>query len=134
MPKADLECLRTIKGFENFDPSKETLYMIKPIYGLKDAPRAWRKKFHQVLIQWMSCRQLYSEPELYCVHDKNQIVDHNPITRAIEHTEEQQESGITRTLNQQLLVRRGLLCLLSVHVGDIKARLGARSPGHCWSI
>ena len=44
--------------------------MIKPIYGLKDAPRAWRKKLHQVLIGQLSCRQLYAEPELYCAHGK----------------------------------------------------------------
>ena len=66
--------------------------MLKPIYGLKDAPRAWRKKLHQVLIQWMSCRQLYSEPELYCVHrDNKQDTVGNTITKAKEHSDEQAE-------------------------------------------
>ena len=36
----DVKILRQIPGFETFDPATETLTMIKPIYGLKDAPRA----------------------------------------------------------------------------------------------
>ena len=60
VPKADIDCLRQLPDFKDFDPVKETLTMLKPIYGLKDAPRAWRKKLHQVLVQWLSCRQLYT--------------------------------------------------------------------------
>ena len=84
VPRADLECLREIPAFKDYDPVRETLYMIKPIYGLKDAPRAWRKKFHEVLKQWMSCRQLYSEPELYCVHEqvKEEPTDHQLINKS----------------------------------------------------
>ena len=47
--KTDITILRKIKGFENYNPNTNTLNMKKPIYGLKDAPRAWRKKLHQVL-------------------------------------------------------------------------------------
>ena len=68
IPQADVDILKAIKGFEGYDPRSEILYMIKPIYGLKDAPRAWRKKLHQVLIGWLQTRQLYAEPELYCTH------------------------------------------------------------------
>ena len=42
IPSSDVAILKRIAGFENFDPTRETLYMVKPIYGLKDAPRAWR--------------------------------------------------------------------------------------------
>ena len=38
IPKADLEILRQIPAFKGYDPYKECLNMIKPIYGLKDAP------------------------------------------------------------------------------------------------
>ena len=68
VPKADLECLRQLPDFKDFDPKYEALIMLAPIYGLKDAPRAWRTKLHEALTAWMSCRQLYSELELYCVH------------------------------------------------------------------
>ena len=60
VPQADLERLRALLGFKDFDPVNETLAMLKPIYTLKDVPRAWREKLHQVLIQWMSCRQFCS--------------------------------------------------------------------------
>ena len=42
--------------FKDVDPKYETFTMLKLIYGLKDAPRAWRKKLHEVLTGWMSCR------------------------------------------------------------------------------
>lgn len=52
----ELGCLRQIDGFDSLNVVCETLILLKPNYGLKDAPRAWRKKLHQVLIQWVSCR------------------------------------------------------------------------------
>ena len=65
--------------------------MLKPIYGLNDAPRAWRKKLHQVLESWQQCQQLYAEPELYCVHKSRSQRSHDPIGRAQAHNFEQQE-------------------------------------------
>ena len=59
----DHECLRRLLDVNDFDPVKEILAMTKPIYGLKDAPRAWRKKLHQVVIQWLSRRQFYFAPK-----------------------------------------------------------------------
>ena len=41
--------------------------MLKAIYGLKDAPRAWRKRLHEVLCGFNS-RQLQAEPEIYVKH------------------------------------------------------------------
>ena len=40
----DVAIVRSIPGFKDFDPVSEVLAMTKAIYGLKDAPRAWRKK------------------------------------------------------------------------------------------
>ena len=70
--------------------------MLKPIEGLKDVPRAWRKKLHQVLAQWMSCQQFYSEPELYCVHRGIQPSIKNAMELAKQHDSEQGEFGDTR--------------------------------------
>ena len=42
LTEEDAKILRQIPGYENFDPRKEVLLMIKAVYGLKDAPRAWR--------------------------------------------------------------------------------------------
>ena len=65
---ADVELLRELPGYSDFDPTRETLAMIKPIYGLKDAPRAWRKKLHQVLVAFY-LEQLHAATEQYVLHD-----------------------------------------------------------------
>ena len=49
---ADLDILRKIPGFSDYDPAHEVLEMTKPTYGPKDAPRAWRRKLHKVLTSW----------------------------------------------------------------------------------
>ena len=72
---------------------------------------------HQVLIQWMSCRQLYTEPELYCVHKEDLVTEPDILTRAREHNEEQQETGQRQT-EPQAYKKGNLQCLLSVHVDD----------------
>ena len=66
---ADIWILKKLPGFEDFDPIVEVLRMLKPIYGLKDAPRAWRMRLHQVLIAY-GMHQLQAEAELYVLHDK----------------------------------------------------------------
>ena len=59
--------IRQLPGYETSDPRTETLKMLKSIYGLKDAPRAWRQKLHHVLIGW-GMQQLKAEAELYVSH------------------------------------------------------------------
>ena len=68
IPKADIIVLQRLQSFRNFNLAVETLEMTKPIYGPKDAPRAWRQKLHQVLVAWSGGTQPYAEPELYCTH------------------------------------------------------------------
>ena len=81
-PKVDIECLRQLPDLKDFDPAKETLTLLKPMFWLKDAPRAWRMKFHQVFVQWLFCRQFYVEPELYCVHQKDLVIEPDILIRA----------------------------------------------------
>ena len=66
MFKADMICLCELPEFNDFHPVKETLVMLKPVYGLKGAFRAWRKALHQALAQWMSCRQFHAGPKFDC--------------------------------------------------------------------
>ena len=111
MPTADLGCLRQLFDFWDFGLAKETVIMLKPVYVLKGAPRAWRKKLHQVLVQWLSCRQFYSEPELYCVHRQNGVNKQNTHERAQQHNEEQQVTGNVRNIQRQAYIS-----------GDLRAR------------
>ena len=120
MPKADVDCLKQIRGFENVNPATEFLTMLNPIYGLKDAPRAWRKKLHQVLVGWLQCQQLYAEAELFCAHKGQQVTEKDIVGRAQAHNLEQQEIAEPRQVVQGRFTPGNLQCLLSVHVGDIK--------------
>ena len=112
--------MRALLDFNDFDPVEETLAMLKPMYWLTDAPRACRKKLHQSLIRWKGCRQLYAEPEFCCVHGGDVRCRENTIQRAVDHNEVQRERGDYRKAELQAYVKANLLCLLSVHVGDIK--------------
>ena len=51
IPTVDVSILKHLPGLEDFNPATETLSMIKPIYGLKDAPRLWRKRLHRFLTE-----------------------------------------------------------------------------------
>ena len=66
--------------------------MLEPNHGLKDAPRALRKKLHHVLIQWLSFRQFYLEHDHCCVHKKGGWCRGNICRRASEHNGEHQET------------------------------------------
>ena len=94
----DVLLLRRIPGFENFDPHKEVLNMVKPIYGLKDAPRAWRKKLHKILVEF-GLTQMFADGQLYVSHDAR--------------------TGKS-TMSMPQHVPKPMRCLLSTHVDDLK--------------
>ena len=106
VPKTDVECPKQLLDFKDSNPNSETVTMLKPKYGPKDAPRAWRKKLHEVLIQWMSCRQLYAEPNLYCVHRRDEIQDEDVYKRAMLRNDEQQGTGKGRDIPPQECTRQ----------------------------
>lgn len=64
MPKGSEEALRQIPGFEKYDPTIHEVVMCKPIYGLKDAPRAWRQRLHASLIK-LKGRNMCCDASLY---------------------------------------------------------------------
>ena len=68
----DVKLLRQMPKFEDFDLARETLSMVKDIYGLKDAPRAWRKKLHMILEEW-ELHQLYADAQIYACHEGSQV-------------------------------------------------------------
>ena len=72
LSREDAKILQKIAGFEAFNAEKEVLLMVKAVYGLKDAPRAWRKKLH-LLLSTFDLVSLYADPQLYTRHEKNQL-------------------------------------------------------------
>ena len=94
--------------------------MLKLIYGIKDAPRAWRQTLHEVLESWQQCQQLHAEPELYCVHKSRPKRSQDPIGRAQAHNFEQQEVAEPRVIVLSTFAPGNAQCLLPVDVDDIK--------------
>ena len=64
---------RELPGLAQFNVVLEDLWMTKPIYGLKDAPRAWRKKLHQILTR-LQGRALMADSALYVWHKDDDLV------------------------------------------------------------
>jgi len=63
-PAAYRDIFTRMAKFDKFCWERETLKMVKPIYGLKDAPRAWRKKLHESLLA-LGLHSLLSDSALY---------------------------------------------------------------------
>ena len=49
LPPGSLELIRSVPGLESFDPETEVLHLLKPGFGLKDAPRLWNLALKRVL-------------------------------------------------------------------------------------
>ena len=119
-PKADVGCLRELPGFRDLDLAEETLTMLKPIYGSREGPRAWRTDLHQVLIPWLSCRKFYAGPEFYCAYRKGEVINEDVCQRALEPIWEQHGTGNHRNTQAQAYIKGNLQCLIGVHVDDAK--------------
>ena len=49
-PPADYcDLVAKLAGLKDMNWERETLLMLRPVYGLKDAPRAWRRRLHEAL-------------------------------------------------------------------------------------
>ena len=47
--------IRSLPGCSHYDESLHELELLKPVYGLKDAPRAWRRRLHDALTTLKAC-------------------------------------------------------------------------------
>ena len=65
--------LRRFEGFKNFDPNTQTLKLIKPVYGLKDAPRAWRLMLDKILTEIHGFKMVVDR-QIYMWHDDQGIL------------------------------------------------------------
>ena len=64
--------LQQIQGYEDFDPNREVLAMLRGGFGLKDAPRLWQLRLQQAL-ERAGGRSLVSEPKLYVFEFQGQL-------------------------------------------------------------
>eukprot|EP00971_Amphidinium_carterae_P299393 5948730-Amphidinium_carterae.1 len=99
----DVELIRAQEGFESFCPLTETLDLQKPVYGLKDAPRAWELRLRQLLTEG-GLRPSMTDPRLYMLD--------------IQDLPDKEKKGLDYFLNTG--PRSGLLLACTTHVDDIK--------------
>ena len=72
MPPETADLLRTFPQFKSFDPYRQALKLIKPVYGLKDAPRAWRLMLDIVLTQ-LNGKKMIVDRQIYMWHGNERL-------------------------------------------------------------
>jgi hypothetical protein len=50
-PPGYSDFIRSLPGCAHYDERLHELLLLKPVYGLKDAPRAWRRRLHAAMLQ-----------------------------------------------------------------------------------
>ena len=73
VPPGSVPLLRRLNGYSDFDPLQEVLDMLRPGFGLVDAPRAWSLELASSL-EHMSFIATQVDPQLYNRHDKNGVL------------------------------------------------------------
>ena len=73
LPAGSVELLRTLDGMNDFDPQCECPNMLKPGFGLKDAPRLWNKALKRVLSE-IGLVAIRVDEQLYVKHDKHSVL------------------------------------------------------------
>ena len=63
-PRGYEHYFQALPGMSGFSVALQDLWMTKPIYGLCDAPRAWRKRLDQILVS-LGARPLRSDSAIY---------------------------------------------------------------------
>lgn len=130
--KADVGCLRQLFDFRDFDHAKETLVMLKPIYGLNDAPRAWGMKLDQVLNQWLSRRQFHFGPGLHCVHRQDEVEKEHMHARAQQNTMRSDTGQAISETHSRMLTYQVIFSVCSVSTWMIlRVRRVRRQLSHC---
>ena len=64
VPPGSGELLRCLSGMEDFNESVECLQMLKPGFGLRDAPKLWNLALWKVLLQ-QGLTSSHADPQLY---------------------------------------------------------------------
>ena len=62
-PSAYASFIRELPDCAHYSESSHELEMLKAVYGLKDAPRAWRKQLHMALAE-LNAEQLRTDADI----------------------------------------------------------------------
>ena len=73
LPPGSLELIRTLPGLSDFDSNTEVLHLLKPGFGLKDAPRLWNLALQKVLKK-LGLVATQADPQFFIKHEGGQLV------------------------------------------------------------
>ena len=74
-PKGDVHLLRQLPGFEGFNATLEVIMLLKALWGLKDAPRAFGLRLAKSMKE-LGLKQTLQDPMTYTKHSGKQLVCH----------------------------------------------------------
>ena len=98
-----------------YDRNVHELLMTKPVYGMKDAPRAWRIRLHQALTS-LHYMPLKTDKALYYLYTKEQ-----GITALISaHVDDLKITGIPQVIEKTIKDLTGMFGDLKIQRGDFE--------------
>ena len=73
LPAATVQLLQTIPGYEDFNSLCEVLLMVRPGFGLKDAPRAWNLRLVRIIISF-GAHPCHADQQVFYMHKDGVLV------------------------------------------------------------
>ena len=114
LPQSAVRLIRSFRGYEQYDPARHCLEMIRPGFGLKDAPRLWSMRLGQVMKK-LQTLPLVTDGQLFCRW-------RHPPRRTPPSTWKQDDAGETPmvTFGDEKDPLKDLVMACSAHVDDLK--------------
>lgn len=94
LPTGSEHLIRTIEGYHDFDPTSEILILLKPGFGLRDAPRLWLLALKGVLAS-IGAVPTKIDPQLFFIHRGGKL----RVVLSI-HIDDIKLSGETEVMNE----------------------------------
>ena len=114
-PRGYESFVKELPGMEAYDRNVHELLMTKPVYGMKDAPRAWRIRLHQALTS-LHYMPLKTDKALYYLYDQKQ-----GITALISaHVDDLKITGIPSIIEKTIKDLTAMFGDLKIHRGDFE--------------
>jgi hypothetical protein len=111
LPSGAVPLFRQLPGMEDFDDSSEVLNMLRPGYGLKDAPRLWNMALRRVL-KTLRLIATTCDSELYVKHEDGVLV-----LIVSTHVDDLKIAGVDAQIKEALRI-------LELHFDQLKVQKG----------
>ena len=125
-PPGTIRLMRTIEDFKNYDPVIHCMEMVRPGFGLKDAPRLWNMRVKKLMVK-LNMASMVSDAHLFCrwLDSKKKSVTKSLASKTPERaTPALSGSSVVDTSTAKFqsdeVALQGLQLAVSTHVDDFK--------------